>query len=396
MPSDTEREAERRRRAVTAKRRRVAWIAASPEVVDHPDLVIAFIADVRGRLHSIAFDDVWANGRSFRWTETGRRKLHAAIASRKIDSINFGGGEASLESTRANITIDLTAPDEQIPTSVAIGLSLRTEIDISAQFVADLTAIVKAWVTPLSAAAAYVSDDPNDGTYQTHHEATHNLRYPYLWDAVNQQVRGIFWGAYLGPALCQILGGSVPILRAAPASIRERLGLGVWLQLAEHSPADSGAYQRLADYLSPILPRSREQQRWDPPAIQPSEPADLPPPVDPPDVPPVPIHVLDASNDGLDQTLNIVLAPPLDDGTLTAVESVMRAWFISGLQGHYGGGSLHHMSDRSIDRTEGIVRYHVDFGHADPVQAFDALLRWLGSLGEGRVQRLVIGVETVG
>src|SRR6185437_7850565 len=103
MIDESEFEARRRQSLIIAERRRFAWIAAPPDLIDHPDLVLAFIADVRERLHPIVFDDLWGNVRKFRWTEAGRRRLHTSLASGQIDSVSFDGGVASPESPGASI-----------------------------------------------------------------------------------------------------------------------------------------------------------------------------------------------------------------------------------------------------------------------------------------------------
>jgi hypothetical protein len=385
-----------------------AWLAGPAELADQPDVIVAVVQDLLQMLDSYRISRIGTGEpREYRLTRSAFQELTTAVGDRRVNSIHLTSDTPEPPEGKDPADLDLSDLQGQSGASATIWLPSAGEFADSAVQVEVTThaatveaqlsdaqrfaAFVRRWAEPLRVAAAFASANPHDTASRTHYEATHRLPAHLTCSAAQHYARGVFWCNLLSTALCDRLGGRARVLAEAPASIKEPVGDGIWLQLSETPPAEPLADEQMAAFLAPILSRPRLNVR--PPGPPPRRPARRDVPSPPAGSLSVPITVLDPS--GEDIALNVYLEAPLAAAAREAVAKTVDIWFMAGFDGASGDSGFRSLSPPSVDERGAVMRWDVDLVSPRWQRSVLDLAQWLGAIPDVTVKRLVVGTEIV-
>ena len=382
-----------------------AWIGFPPWIREQGEQVFALSVDLLATLRRFApIEPIYSSEpRYYRPTPQGRAALSAALAAKRIDSLELGSAAQP------------KAQGSQVSGSLRLGFSWRrdfaTTVGITVQpagiapsgVADDLTSFIGRWFGRLEAVGAFVSyfrfegkKQVGDAARMTTHEEERGRTILFQHEVLKRYARGAFWGTGLGADLCQLLGGQEVVLQHAPATVTRPLGAGVWLQLSPEGPiAPRQALANMREFLRPVL-------NWSPIDVQNLLTATLRPRADhPPEPTSIATHkprkqrrrAVPVVDDGDDGGLNVYLDAPLSPTDAASITATVADWFREGVNEGFGG-PLHELTGPVTEPS--VMRWRIDFGTADRRRAVHDLSTRLGHLPGIGVSRLVIGVESVG
>lgn len=391
-----------------------AWLGGPPGILVGGDLVVSLLGDLIEIMRPYG---VWEIGtsepRTYGLSSRAQGQLAEALKAGRITDLGFVGGSVfdPWGGPQVSVQVSLRSPYGNY-FATTVGLDIRRLTQAEAVTAAPILAeLITRWFAPLQAAAAFVSDRPEDAAIITVHERSERRGSLLTWPAIGHFLRGVFWGMGLGPSLCARLGGRGRVLVEAPVAVARTIGEGVWLQVTPEPPAGEAALARLAAYLKSLLhwtPAERRALRPTSSSTSTTSETEADSLVSTPQRErdpalgreagtrvtrgrEVPISIIELIDP--DVCLNVYLRAAPSRSQQDAVERAMATWYERGFEGQFGRAGFHSLSGPTVDGR--VMRWSVDLGSADSQRALEALAHSLGRLSSPRVQRVVVGTEHV-
>lgn len=329
-------------------------------------------------------------------TTTGKIALRNAFRESAVDLayILFDHRNDAQGNVAASISLANSGPPIPEIARYTIGMQMMLPA-VQPEYLRRIVEFVQRQCANLDAAYAFIAPESEEFP-TTKFEQAHNGYPDMRWARTLVRPRGVFWGNYLGPRMCEALGGRVRVLADAPVFFAEPVGEGVWLQLSEH-PGETVSTDQLTSYLQRLLESDDTvAQAYDPPVDSAQNPEISMMrwfQADPESETPVPVRVTASYDPSEEQrVVNIHCEGKLSREQRYDMDVLLSKWYYKGNDTGFSGSILGWRSYPTVNMNT--IRFLVDV--EDFTEPLAVLCRRLAAISFARVTEVVLGVEYIG